>query len=257
MSRVAATAFFLLSFVAAMNAQSAQGSSESQRFHFTEKPRPAAVGLRVVEQFDFSRSYRPLTDELGKPYQGERARPIQTLVWYPARKTSGRPMTVGDYGKLLETEVNFHNPKLTADWKDWLDGMKATLGDSMWAVREAPQLTGKFPVVIYAPSLSSMSWENADLCEYLASYGYVVVASPDMGASSRAMTTDLAGINAQAADISYLIAYAQTLPDTDMSQVAVAGFSWGGISICSRQPVTTVLTHWWLSMEACGIFQAL
>ena len=27
--------------------------------------------------------------------------------------------------------------------------------------------------------------ENADLCEYLASHGYVVIASPDMGASTR------------------------------------------------------------------------
>jgi dienelactone hydrolase len=108
--------------------------------------------------------------------------------------------------------------------------MKLTLKDPMWAVRNAPLLPGRFPVVIYAPSLSSMSWENADLCEYLASHGYVVVASPDMGAKSRNMTLDLAGVDAQAQDISFLIGYAQTLPNTDMSEIAVAGFSWGGIS---------------------------
>jgi tetratricopeptide (TPR) repeat protein len=100
----------------------------------------------------------------------------------------------------------------------------------MWAVRDAPALSGRFPVVIYAPSFSAMSWENADLCEYLASHGYVVIASPDMGASAREMTNDVAGINAQARDISFLIGYAQTLPNTDMSAIAVAGFSWGGIS---------------------------
>ena len=101
---------------------------------------------------------------------------------------------------------------------------------ALWAVRDAPPAPGRFPVVIYAPSFSAMSWENADLCEYLASHGYVVMASPDMGATSREMTADLAGINAQAGDISFLIGYAQTLPNTDMSAVAVAGFSWGGIS---------------------------
>ena len=68
------------------------------------------------------------------------------------------------------------------------------------------------------------------MCEYLASHGYVVVASPDMGATSRDMTTDLAGISAQAQDISFLIGYAKTLPNTEMSEIAVAGFSWGGIS---------------------------
>ena len=221
----------LIALVAAAHAQNAPVvASGAQRFHFTEKPGPDAVGLKVVEQYDFSRAYRSLIDELGKPYQGERARPLQTLIWYPADKSSRKPMTVGDYGDLLATEVTFGRPQLAPDWKQWLDSMKPTLKDSMWAVRDAPLLAGKFPVVIYAPSISSMSWENADLCEYLASHGYVVVASPDMGAASREVTVDLADINAQAQDISFLIGYAQTLPDTEMSEIAVAGFSWGGIS---------------------------
>ena len=230
-SIVLAVSFLLIAFVAAAHTQDIPvAASGNQRFHFTEKPGPDAVGLKVVEQYDFSRSYRSVTDELGKPYQGERARPLQTLIWYPAEKTSGKPMMVGDYSDLLATETSFGRPELSPDWKQWIDGMKPTLKDSMWAVRNAPLLAGRFPVVIYAPSLSSMSWENADLCEYLASHGYVVVASPDMGATSRDMTSDLGGINAQAQDISFLIGYAQTLPNTEMSKIAVAGFSWGGIS---------------------------
>jgi tetratricopeptide (TPR) repeat protein len=230
-SKVLVVAIFLIALVAAAPAQNATVvASGDQRFHFTEKPGPYAVGLKVVEQYDFSRSYRSVTDELGKPYQGERARPLQTLIWYPAQKNSGKPMTVGEYGDLLATENTFGRPQLAPDWKQWLESMKPTLKDSMWAVRDAPLLAGKFPVVIYAPSISSMSWENADLCEYLASHGYVVVASPDMGAASREVTVGLADINAQAQDISFLIGYAQTLPDTEMSEIAVAGFSWGGIS---------------------------
>ena len=82
---------------------------------------------------------------------------------------------------------------------------------------------GRFPVVIYAPSFSASSFENADLCEYLASHGYVVIAAPDMGATTRYMTMNLEGANTQARDISFLIGYAQTLPNTEMSEVAVAG----------------------------------
>ena len=223
--------FVLPAFVTAANAQSASAvAAGDQRFHFTEKPGPAAVGLKVVEQYDFTRTYRPLTDVLGKPYQEERARPLQTLIWYPAQKSSGKSMTVGDYSDLLAKETSFGRPELWSDWKSWIEGMKPTLKDSMWAVRNPPLLAGRFPVVIYAPSLSSMSWENADICEYLASHGYVVVASPDMGAMSRDMTVDLGGIAAQAQDISFLIGYARTLPDTEMSEIAVAGFSWGGMS---------------------------
>ena len=230
-SKALAVALLLVALVAIAHAQSAPvAGAGDQRFRFTEKPGPDAVGLKVVEQYDFSRTYRPLIDELGKAYQGERARPLQTLIWYPAQKSNGKAMTVGDYSDLLATETSFGKPELWSDWKWWIEGMKPTLKDSMWAVRDAPLLAGRFPVVIYAPSLSSMSWENADICEYLASHGYVVVASPSTGARSRDMTVDLAGIDAQAQDISFLIGYARTLPDTEMSEIAVAGFSWGGIS---------------------------
>jgi hypothetical protein len=45
-------------------------------FHFTLPPGSYAVGLKVVEQYDKSRIYLPLTDDLGKPWTAERARPL-------------------------------------------------------------------------------------------------------------------------------------------------------------------------------------
>src|SRR5215472_10605226 len=213
-----------------LTASIALAQQKEPLFQFTEKPGAYAVGLRVLEQYDHSRTYRHATDSLGQPYQGERARPLQTLIWYPAEKAAAKPMTVGDYCKLLPAETEFDKPVMSLDSEDWVKGMKPTLAMPMWAVRDAPQVSGHFPVVIYAPSFSAMSWENADLCEYLASHGYVVVASPDMGETTRDMTADLEGINAQARDISFLIGYAKALPNTDVSEVAVAGFSWGGIS---------------------------
>jgi tetratricopeptide (TPR) repeat protein len=209
---------------------SGQVSQPDARFHFTEQPGPFAVGLRVIEQYDYSRTYLAATSDLGKPATEERARPIQTLVWYPAIPSSMKRMTVGDYAQLLSTETAFDRPKLSFGWEDWVKGMAPSLKDPMWSVREAPPAAGHFPVVIYAPSFSAMSWENADLCEYLASHGYLVLASPDMGANTRGMTSDVSGIEAQARDISFLISYARTLPNADMTEVAVAGFSWGGIS---------------------------
>jgi dienelactone hydrolase/predicted negative regulator of RcsB-dependent stress response len=220
----------LPSVVLAAAASMAAFGQNGPLFHFTEQPGQYGVGLKVVEQYDYSRTYRHLTDDLGKPYQGERARPLQTLIWYPATKTTAKPMTAGDYGALAATETSFGKPLMPGDAAQWVKGMTPTLTTALWAVRDAPLEPGHFPVVIYAPSFSAMSWENADLCEYIASHGYVVVAGPDMGAEQRGMTADLPGIDAQAGDISFLIGYAQTLPDTDMSEVAVGGFSWGGIS---------------------------
>jgi tetratricopeptide (TPR) repeat protein len=202
-------------------------------FHFAEKPGLYSVGLRVVKQYDFTRIFRHSTDEFGKSFSGERARPIQTLIWYPATPSFasvGRLMTVRDYVNLWATETRFDRAKMPSRAAEWLAAMSPSLEIALWSVRNAGEFNGRFPLVIYAPSFSSVSWENADLCEYLASHGYVVVATPSMGAMTRLMTVDLEGINAQSRDISFLIAFARTLSNVDISKVAVAGFSWGGIS---------------------------
>lgn len=197
---------------------------------FLVEPGPHAVGLRVVEQYDNARNFGPAGDQTGPSARAEHARPLQTLVWYPAQKSTRPTMTMGDYIALMDTEVSFGKPQKTRDGdvlKAWL---QKSLGESLSAVRDASPQAGRFPVVIYAPSFTSWSWENADLCEYLASYGYVVVASPGMGEKSRESTHDLSGASAQASDISFLIGYATSLPDTDISNVAAMGFSWGGLA---------------------------
>ncbi|HEX9144462.1 MAG TPA: dienelactone hydrolase, partial [Candidatus Binatia bacterium] len=46
------------------------------------QPGPHAVGFRVVQQYDYTRTYKDRVDLVtGAPSVGERARPIQTLVW--------------------------------------------------------------------------------------------------------------------------------------------------------------------------------
>lgn len=206
-------------------------AQNSPTFRMLEKPGPYAVGLKVVDQYDYSRSFQPLIDEMGKPYQGARARPLQTLIWYPAEESDSKPMTFADYIALEATETSFGRPKrLTGMEERHIASMNPQmLIAPMWAMRDAGLAPGKFPVIIYAPSFSSVSWENADLCEYLASYGYVVIAGPAMG-FHRESTHDVAGTNEQARDISFLIGFARTLSDADMSALAVVGYSWGGIA---------------------------
>ena len=139
-------------------------------------------------------------------------------------------MTVGDYAQLSATETHFDRPVLLPEMQEWFVGARDSLATSLKAQRDAPLVRSRFPVVIYAPGAGGPSWENADLCEYLASYGYVVIASPNRGAVTRAMAFDVAGLNTQARDISFLVSYAQTLANTDMASVAVVGHSWGGLA---------------------------
>jgi dienelactone hydrolase len=197
-------------------------------FHFSGERGPYLVGLKVVNQYDQTRklalepkgNHKPATVAAGP-------RPIQTLVWYPALAKDGQAMTVGDYVQLAKTEVQFDLPDENNKWVSKLAGATNT---ALWAKRDATMADGRFPLVVYAPGQSSVAWDNADLCEYLASHGYVVIASPSLGKSTRDADDNLDDIDAEAADISFLISYARTLPDVDTTKVTVAGWSWGGIS---------------------------
>ena len=50
---------------------------------------PHAVGLHILQQYDYSRAMEVQLDAFGKPLPVSRGRAIQTLVWYPARKVAG------------------------------------------------------------------------------------------------------------------------------------------------------------------------
>jgi dienelactone hydrolase len=199
----------------------------------TPEAGPHAVGLSIVQQVDYSRAMDTQVDAFGKPLASALGRPIQTLVWYPAKRTRAAPMLVADYQQASLSDVDFafagaEAAKLRAGWMS--GPQKAQFGAATLAVRDAAPAAGSYPVVIYAPSFAAFAHENLDLCEYLASHGYVVIASRSLGARSVVMTDDVEGVEAQAADIAFLANYAQTLPQADISKVAAAGFSWGGMA---------------------------
>jgi len=211
-------------------------------FTFPNPPGPFAVGFRVVNQYDHARAYQGEFDAVtGKAVEGERARPIQTLVWYPAA-ANGKPMVFGDYLALTGSEDDFTRSEvrqrtlaaelIQANYlsESGPEQGRAALAGAMRARRDASPARGKFPVVIYAPSIGAPAAENPDLCEYLASHGYVVIASPSLGPHGRTMPNSLDGVETQAADIAFLSAYAHTLPQADTGRLAVAGYSWGGIA---------------------------
>ena len=121
-------------------------------FRFTEPMGPYAVGLKVVEQYDYSRTWRPKVDADGEADGGGAgaAAADADLV------SGGEECDEADDGARIRRTAGYgdelRKPELSPDWKQWIDGMKPTLKDSLWAVRDAKAVAGKFPVVIYAPS---------------------------------------------------------------------------------------------------------
>ncbi|WP_296948662.1 dienelactone hydrolase family protein [uncultured Massilia sp.] len=210
-------------------------------FQLSAAPGPYRVGFHVRQQYDRARIYQPARNPVTAQATGaDRSRPLQTLVWYPAIG-SGAAMHYRDYVATVATEEEFsRTPDQVRRATELLvegraagpDGarVRRELEQRVRALRDAPERPGKFPVVIYAPSHSAYAMENADLCEYLASQGYIVVASASLGPRSHAMTADLEGAEAQAADIGFLVGYAHTLAQADTGRIGVIGYSWGALA---------------------------
>lgn len=224
-----------------------QAAWAADGFRFTAPYGPYDVGFKVVQQYDMSRSYRPGVDAVtGEADRTPQGRPIETLIWYPAA-SAGRPLLYADYVHLGGFEDRFdlgHGESqriAEASMRAYLSrgylpaDISRVMAEPVHATGDAPVATGKFPLVIYAPSDSSSAYENDSLCEYLASHGYVVIASPSHGAHVRYMTDGHVADNvensrAQAADIGFLIGYAASLPQVDTAKVGVVAYSWGGMS---------------------------
>ena len=198
------------------------------------------VGLRIIQQYDRARVFRPAVDPVtGDAVAGERARPLQTLIWYPANE-GGQRLRYADYvaTRLTETRFDLAPSERTALEARQMAALSRRLGDeaqgllnsSMLASRDAPPTAGKFPVVIYAAGAGGTADENADLFEYLASHGYIVISSTSLGAHGKAIAYEMEDAEPQISDIRFLLGYAQSLPEADMANVAVLGWSWGGMS---------------------------
>ncbi|RZL93838.1 MAG: dienelactone hydrolase, partial [Variovorax sp.] len=203
------------------------------------------VGFHVRQQFDRARVYEHARDPVtAQDADGERARPLQTLIWYPAAgavTSKGAPLRYRDYVTTIASEEDFQRTpaqvrRATALLVDartrGSDGARIgrDLDQPVRALRDAPERPGSYPVVIYAPGNGAYGIDNADLCEYLASQGYIVLASASLGPRSHKMTADLEGAEAQAADVSFLAGYAGTLAQADTRRVGVIGHGWGALA---------------------------
>ena len=83
-------------------------TSRAANFRPPNGPGAYGVGFRVVQQYDRAHVYKQKIDlTSGTLAMGERTRPLQTLIWYPAKQASGKPLHYGDYVRLAATETVF------------------------------------------------------------------------------------------------------------------------------------------------------
>ena len=204
------------------------------------EPGPDRVGFHVQQDRDFSREYYFPSDS-GGAYG---PRPRQILFWYPARG-GGKPMRFEDYVVLGgEEEPSAHNTaarraESLAEFRTrpLKNGATETdlnrlLAASMRARREAKPMRGRHPLILYAHNLT---FEKSLLCEYLASWGFVVASVPIRGTYEHDLDVGVTGVETEIRDLEDALAAAAGRADVDATRLGVVGMSFGSLTALGFQ----------------------
>lgn len=203
------------------------------------------VGFQIHWANDPSRSF---TTSIGTTS----SRPIPVAVWYPSADDSSPDgfMTMGQLFRQLSTSGNRMTSRPFIDFISRLqeesffrstDGQYvAHAGVDVSHVRQAALSTvtasshntrpadGSFPVVIYHPGLGGNIFENASLCEQIASRGFVVASSSFLHNESWQPDPHCGAISTSLRDIDFLLgSHLPKLRYADPSRVGIVGHSFG------------------------------
>ncbi len=206
-----------------------------------------SVGYRHLEMTDSTRSYSSALD-FGK----HGFRPISMSIWEPCSPTAATEnVRIQTYFKSLKIEEEW--PNLPNEYfYDWFyiapsDHNKRQANRRTHAVIHYDQVVTNKPVILYSASFRASSVENFVLCEYLASYGYTVVAIPSKGMRR----IDFEGgtirdATAQSDDLQFVIGRLSEIINKDHPELYLMGFSFGGLShilnACQNRQVKGVIS---------------
>ena len=235
----------VIAFTAATALHATPGNAQSRLLWGSLKPGPDAVGFRVQYQLDQSREYDPPFRGDSTSFPTHHPRPIMVAIWYPAQRSATPPMRYREYfavapttgplvafgARVAQATRTIAGEEITGDDAGAMTpadsiGFARLLDTRTMAVRNAVPATGRHPVLLYHPGLGGSYEDNSVLFEYLASRGFIVISSPfpDPDGSNIVVSGDIPG---SFADLSFLTAFARSLPNADADRIGVMGHSYG------------------------------
>ena len=192
-----------------------------------------SVGFRHYTISDSTRTYTRIYDFTNHKIP----RPIPISIWYPSMQNivGEEKFKVLDYLEVLkqEEEWEYLPNEQILNWFYYSNtpGNQDHLIEETNTYAEIEFAKGQFPIVIYTPSYQASSIENFALSEYLASHGYIVIASPSRGTETLWFSDNNAKeMETQARDVEFLIKEIAKFPMVKPNKIGVIGFSFGGLS---------------------------
>jgi dienelactone hydrolase len=201
---------------------------------------PHAVGFKILHEYDSGRSYFPGRDYFGARTRFPLGRPMQVALWYPTESaTGGRRLQFGEYVGWEASEEDFarrsaddRQQAVTTYLRNFAGEARTRLAalfqEQLDVLLDAPLAGGDLPIILYAPPLSTSYHDNSVLCAFLASRGYLVLATSAKGEYTRLQAATVRDIGVQMEDLGFLLQVARRFSHSD--RVGTIGFSRGGMA---------------------------
>lgn len=165
-----------------------------------------AVGFKTIQTIDYTRA--PFS--VGSKIPNSAGRPMQLHIWYPAVKTTLVPMLYRDYLALRFPQTQAIKAgfmqsvaELGGDTSLFQPIYPQLLQSKTLARKEAKIAPGQFPLLLFPDQVHLQH----HLCEYLASWGFIVVSAGIQGTFSSPMEYTAAGIETGVADLEFALGY--------------------------------------------------
>jgi dienelactone hydrolase len=225
------------------------------------KAGPYSVGFKRIYELDYSRTYTMQYIDSTSIVSEKEPRPMIINIWYPAENEGNRsPMKYEEYFNFkcndskwklfLERIKKFNNNAIQeysfsggqnkSEKSIQLNLLQQLLKTNTACFKDAKAVSNKFPLIVYHPGIGGTIEESSLMCEYLVSYGYVVVSSayqpqgyldntPYPYHTSKYLNPDW-DLERANKDRDFLINYMSTQPNIDLRHIASMGFSFGAQS---------------------------
>jgi dienelactone hydrolase len=208
-------------------------------------PGEHAVGFIMIMETDAQRPALAPASGLG--------RQVPIAIWYPARRTDRQPMHLRDYvlagaqSLVGIAPADPSVPRETFAAEALARGtaradIERLLDSNGIAVRDATPAPGRFPLLLFAHG--SVETQSV-MCEYLASYGYVVAAVRSRGATDPAYRLSRENLDAVVADHDLVAARMLREPNVAQTPIGIIGMSNGSIVAMAmqlRRPVSAIVS---------------
>ena len=182
---------------------------------------PYSIGFETMPLRDYSRPFREVGDD--------RARVLTVAIWYPGLSPDQQPMP---FGRYVGTGTQELSQRLRASGHDLDETQVSRMSATPTAAFEGlDRAEGSFPLVLFGAGLVAPTYVQSVLCEYLASYGYIVVAIPpvpyreDVSSGYDALT-----VETLLRDIELVIHELRDYPGADIEQLGLVASSVSGVS---------------------------